>query len=93
MDRKPRAVAAGLDPASAGNRGAGSSRSLLGELRHIYLLPDLPADVLSTCEPLRQARPDLAPWHLVAAARPDASWEQVFEHVRRLIDGDHRSAA
>jgi hypothetical protein len=89
----PRGAAAGLDPVLVGNRAAGSSTSLLGELRHVYLLPDLPADILATSEPVGPTHPELEPRRLVAAARPDASWEQVFEHVRRLIDGDHRSAA
>ena len=93
MDRKPGGGPTGRDPVSAPDGSKVSPASLLGELRHVYLLPDLPADVLVTCELPGASGPRPDPRSVLAPARPDTSWEQVFEHVRRLIEDDHRSAA
>lgn len=84
-------VRAGPQPRSASPAG------LLGELRHIYLMPDLPSDVLTLLVPAAPPRAvaavQLSDTPSTTQRAPDSTWEQVFAHVRRLIDGDRRSAA
>lgn len=49
-------------------RAARPCASLQGELRHVYLMPDVPPETGAGCQ-------------------PDSTWETVFAHVRRLVQG------
>lgn len=87
------AASAGLGAVGRREEPSPTATGLLGELRHLYLLPDLPPDVLAVVVPADESEPAMDSLRTPAAARADVSWEQVFEHVRRLVARNHRSAA